>query len=97
MAGRRYLAELEGNWAAHVEAVKRVLKHACRQVLIGRTRRRSCTIVTIMAVATSANDMGVCRVDWQRQPRHRESKTAEHPRPTSMPLKRLYSGAAARH
>ena len=27
-AGRRHLAELEGNWAAHVEAVKRVLKHA---------------------------------------------------------------------
>ena len=27
-AGRRRLAELEGNWAAHVEAVKRVLKHA---------------------------------------------------------------------
>ena len=27
-AGRRRLAELEGNWAAHVAAVKRVLKHA---------------------------------------------------------------------
>ena len=27
-AGRRHLAELEGDWAAHVEAVKRVLKHA---------------------------------------------------------------------
>ncbi len=27
-AGRRHLAELEKNWAKHVEAVKRVLKHA---------------------------------------------------------------------
>ena len=27
-AGRRHLAELEGNWAKHVDAVKRVLKQA---------------------------------------------------------------------
>ena len=27
-AGRRHLAELEGKWADHVNAVKRVLKHA---------------------------------------------------------------------
>ena len=27
-AGRRHLTALEGNWAKHVEAVKRVLKHA---------------------------------------------------------------------
>ena len=27
-AGRRHLAELEGKWAKHVEAVKRVLRHA---------------------------------------------------------------------
>lgn len=27
-AGRRHLAKLEGEWAKHVEAVKRVLKHA---------------------------------------------------------------------
>jgi len=27
-AGRRHLAHLEGDWAKHVEAVKRVLKHA---------------------------------------------------------------------
>ena len=39
------------------------------------------------------NGYGPRRVDWQRQPRHGVSKTAEHPRPTSMPLKRLYSGA----
>ena len=36
---------------------------------------------------------GPRRVDGQRQPRQRESKTAEHPRPTSKPLKRLHSGA----
>jgi len=27
-AGRRHLADLEGDWAKHVAAVKRVLKHA---------------------------------------------------------------------
>lgn len=27
-AGRRHLADLEKNWTRHVEAVKRVLKHA---------------------------------------------------------------------
>ena len=27
-AGRRHLTEIEGEWAKHVEAVKRVLKHA---------------------------------------------------------------------